>query len=233
MAKKQLAPVVIHPAAVEMIPANLLFLNPDNPKKPMSKNRLKGLNRSLTEFGLRDMIKVAPHPEVPGAYLVLDGNTRLEALRSRAEENVKIPCLVHADLTTYEKITAFVLTFDRNVKAYDEDAVFDQLRALVDAGEDVGTLAELVSLPNLQEYLDEVGRFDNSNSFDPEFLFERDSLIISASKKEIDKIRALLRSVKGKTARHERVSLILKDIDSDDETLTLFLSVAARMKGVS
>ena len=73
MAKKQLAPVVIHQAAVEMVPMNLLFLNPNNPKKTMSKNRLKGLNRSLTEFGLRDMIKVAPHPEVEGAYLVLVG----------------------------------------------------------------------------------------------------------------------------------------------------------------
>ena len=178
----------ITPPVVDMIPQNLLELNPDNPKKPMSKDRLKGLNRSLTEFGLRDMIKVAPHPEIKGAYLILDGNTRIEELRKRTSGNVKIPCLVHSDLTTREKIKEFVLTFDRNVKAYDEDMVLAQLKSLIDAGEDMSMLAELTNLPNLDKYLYGMGvstEDEMIGSLDHSALFEQDTILITGAKSDI------------------------------------------------
>ena len=62
---------------VEIIPLNRIQLNPNNPKKPMSKDRKKGLNRSLTEFGFKGVVLVAPHPDEPDDYVVLDGNTRM------------------------------------------------------------------------------------------------------------------------------------------------------------
>jgi hypothetical protein len=243
--KKQSAPVEIRPPVVEMIPMNLLELNPDNPKKPMSKDRLRGLNRSLTEFGLRDMIKVAPHPEIEGAYLVLDGNTRIEELRKRADEGVKIPCLVHSDLTTREKITEFVLTFDRNVKAYDETAVMAQLKGLVDAGEDVEMLAELVNLPDLQKYIDGMLGPENESLLEnliSTSLVEQDIITISGPKSDIDGIMGLLKTINVKMEQSARVRLIMESVDefdwrddgNDDEALLfILLAVAAHLRNTA
>jgi hypothetical protein len=235
--QKQRDPVTIHQPAVEMIPLNLLELNPANPKKPMSKDRLKGLNRSLTEFGLRDVVKIAPHPEIEGSYLILDGNTRIEELRKRTDENVKIPCLVHADLTSREKITEFVLTFDRNVKAYDEMAVIGQLKELVDSGEDLNMLAELVNLPDLQQYIDNIQPFgdgDPLNGFDPDSLLEQDSIVVSGHTADIDGIRATLKNIKGKMNQSERIGKLLRhvegfDWDNDDSLLFVVLAIAAHL----
>jgi hypothetical protein len=236
--KKDLEPVEILQPVVEMIPLSLLELNPDNPKKPMSKDRLKGLNRSLSEFGLRDMIKVAPHPEIEGAYLVLDGNTRIEELRKRVSDDVKIPCLVHADLTTREKITEFVLTFDRNVKAYDEMAVMGQLKDLADMGEDIGMLAELVNLPDLRKYLTlmdlpDLGE-DIGKTPDLASVIEQDSLVVSGPKIDIDGIRETLKRIKGKMRRHKRVEKALQEAGkfnwSDEGVLFVLLDIVARLK---
>jgi ParB family chromosome partitioning protein len=230
-------PIEIHQPIVEMIPINLLELNPDNPKKPMSKDRLKGLNRSLTEFGLRDMIKVAPHPEIEGSYLVLDGNTRIEELRKRTDENIKIPCLVHADLTTREKIAEFVLTFDRNVKAYDEMAVFGQLRDLVEAGEDTGMLSELVNLPDLQKYIEIINMpIDETltRGSDLASIIQQDSIIISGPKIDIDAIRRTLKGIKGKMRQHQRVEKAIQEAEeldwSDEKILFVVLDILARLK---
>jgi mannitol/fructose-specific phosphotransferase system IIA component (Ntr-type) len=239
--KKKVEPVEIHQPVVEMVPLNLLELNPENPKKPMTKDKLKGLNSSLTEFGLRDMIKVAPHPEIEGAYLVLDGNTRIEELRKRTDENVEIPCLVHTDLTTREKVMEFVLTFDRNTKDYDSMAVLEQLKELVDSGENIKMLAELTNIPDLQKYIDDMDASDpemQPESIDTSLFVEQDSILISGPKSDIDGIKTLLRGIKGKMERNEQVSKALQNIkefdwsgdDGSDETLLfIVLAIAAHL----
>jgi hypothetical protein len=237
--KKKPEPIEIHQPVVEMIPMNLLELNPENPKKPMTKDKLKGLNRSLSEFGLRDMLKVAPHPEIEGAYLVLDGNTRVEELRRRTSENIHVPCLVHADLTTREKIMEFVLTFDRNVKDYDSMAVLEQLKELVDSGESIKMLAELTNLPDLEKYIDDMR--DNeyeaqTADVNPGLFVEQDSMLVSGPKPDMDGIRTLLRNIRGKMALHEQVRKILQNVDGfdwdneDDDALPfIVLAVAAHL----
>jgi hypothetical protein len=236
--KKKAELFEIHQPVVEMVPLNLLELNPENPKTPMTKNRLRGLNRSLTEFGLRDMIKVCPHPEIEGAYLILDGNTRIEELRKRTDENVKIPCLIHADLTSREKIMEFVLTFDRNVKSYDEIAMLRQLKELADSGEDLAMLSEVANLPDLQKFLDDMGDPPEHNAPSDEIplnlLVEQDSLLISGPKPDIDGIRALLRTIRGRMEKHERIRRILQNVDgfdwSEDEGLLfIILAVVAHL----
>jgi hypothetical protein len=239
--KKKAELFEIHQPVVEMVPLKLLEINPENPKKAMSKDRLKGLNRSLTEFGLRDMIKVAPHPEIEGAYLILDGNTRIEELRKRTgtDSNVKIPCLVHSDLTSPEKIREFVITFDRNVKAYDETLVLGQLKELVEAGENIDLLADLANLPDIQHYLDNLDGADMStSSLALSMIIEQDSILISGPKSDIDGIKAQLKTIKGKLAQSDRASRLLKSVegfnwDSDESFLFILLALTAHLSNAT
>jgi hypothetical protein len=216
---------------VEIISMDLIQLNPYNPKKPMSKDRKKGLNRSLTEFGFKGVVLVSAHPDDDGEYVVLDGNTRIEELRRRGIE--KVPCLVYHDIAAWEDIKKFTITYDRNVKAYDEDKVLGQLRELAEAGEDIGQLSDLSNIPNLDDLLAPVTGIPSpvTDAGAPD---EYDSILISGPKVVIDAIRDTAKLIKGKLPLQDKLLKILRDMENleweEDEDLIVFLLLAAAHK---
>jgi hypothetical protein len=219
---------------VELIPIDLIQLNPYNPKKPMSKDRKKGLNRSLSEFGFKGVVLVAPYPDDDDEYIVLDGNTRIEELRRRGIE--KVPCLVYRDIVTWEDIKKFTITYDRNVKAFDEDIVMAQLKELAGAGEDMNLLADLANIPNLDNLLVPVEGIVTPVT-DNIVFEEQDSLLLTGSKIVIDAIRELAKRIKGKLPLQDKIYKILSEGKAfdweDDEALTFILLALAHRFGAT
>jgi hypothetical protein len=219
---------------VEIIPTGMIRLNPYNPKKPMSKDRKKGLNRSLTEFGFKGVVLVAPHPEEPEEYIVLDGNTRIEELSRRGVE--KVPCLVCRDIAEWRDIKKFTITYDRNVKAYDEDKVLSQLRDLAEGGEDINLLADLANIPNLDDLLVPMAEMPSPVT-DVGEPYEQDSMLLSGPKVTIDAIRDTAKRIKGRLPLQDKILKILLDAEridwEEDEELILFLLLAIAHKSGS
>ncbi len=136
------------------LPLHAIEPFPGNPKTPISGKYRKGLAASLDLFGIRDQLKVWPHPTQPGRYYNLDGNQRYSVLVERAEadlglaavlaldpaehpdregrlaairseaSNREVECRVLAELTR-DEARAFNASFDRNHAAYDEAKVAD------------------------------------------------------------------------------------------------------------
>src|SRR5437762_3242168 len=103
----------------------------------MGRRYSRGLETSLQEFGFSGLFNVAPNAD--GTFEVLDGNTRVELLDDAGAADA--PCVVHRDMAEgepgwQERRRAFVLSYDRNRKLFDEDAVLAQLKALAARGQD-------------------------------------------------------------------------------------------------
>lgn len=92
---------------------------PWNPKSPIAGKMRDGLEASLETFGLSDDLKVWPRPDAPGRYYALDGNQRLDVLRSRLAEDELVWCRVLARLSD-EDAKVFTGSFDRHFAYYDE-----------------------------------------------------------------------------------------------------------------
>ena len=218
---------------VRILPISSVHLNPDNPKKPLSADRKKGLNTNLDKFGMCSPILVALHPDLPGEFIILDGNTRYEEMEKRGHE--KIPVQVLSHIKTWTEIKEFVITYDRNVKAYNEDIVERQLLDLIEAGEDIEMLASLANIPNLEDILN--GEVNAGPSYiDTTSIDEQDTILITGPKTAIEAIRALVKKVKGKMDNAVKMQKILAELDSslpedEDELLLLMLVAAAHLFG--
>ena len=219
---------------VRILPMSTVHINPDNPKKPLSADRKKGLNTNLDKFGMCSPILVAPHPDLPGEFIILDGNTRYEEMEKRGHS--KIPCQVLSHIETWEEIKEFVITYDRNVKAYNEDMVEQQLRELVAAGEDIDMLASLANVQNLEDLLSGEAASKTASYVDTSSVEEQDTIIITGPKLAIDAIRAMVKKIKGKTDNAVKIQKTLTELNSalpndEDELLLLFLMISAHMSG--
>lgn len=219
---------------VKILPISEVHINPDNPKKPLSADRKKGLNTNLDKFGMCSPILVAPHPDLAGEYIILDGNTRYEEMVKRGHDKIPVQVLDH--IRTKEEIMEFVITYDRNVKAYNEDMVEEQLRYLVEQGEDVGMLANLANIQNLEDLLTGEIAAASASFVDTSSVDEQDSIIITGPKSAVDAIKAMVKKIKGKTDNAVKVQKILTELNSalpedEDELLLLFLMAAAHMSG--
>lgn len=215
---------------VAMLSLDQIELNPENPKKPLSKDRKRGLNRSLDHFGFCGAILVAPHPTDSDKYIILDGNTRYEEMSKKGAS--RLPCIILDHIDTPAKIKEFVITYDRNTKAYNEDAVLGQLRSLISEGEDVDLLSDLANIPELDSIL--FDPTDKTEGFVVESVEERDSLLITGTRDEIDGIRAALRTIRGKMDVSQKVKKMLSlaeeiDWDDDEEMLLVLLMALSHM----
>jgi len=224
MAKKEGRIPDIFEPRVAMIPTNTIHLNPDNPKKPLSRDRKRGLGKSLEHFGFCGAILVSPLPDEPGEYIILDGNTRYE-------ETVKLgvselPCIILDHIDTPEKVKEFVLTYDRNRKAFNEDVVMEQLQELVEAGEDPALLATLANVQNLEELLS-VSEPQQIEGEPSEVIETQENLLISGSKDDIDTVKSLLKSIKGKLLKIDKIKKAIGELESsqysEDEGFLLIL----------
>jgi hypothetical protein len=103
----------------------------------------------------------------------------------------------------------------------------------VDSGEDIDMLAELVNLPDLQKYINEMNESDYevaSTDIDLSLLVEQDSMLISGPKSDMDGIKDLLKSIKGKMERYEKIHKIVQTVDGldwfGDDGALLFIALA-------
>lgn len=218
---------------VRILPMSEVHLNPDNPKKPLSADRKKGLNTNLDKFGMCSPILVAPHPDLQGEFIILDGNTRYEEMIKRGHD--KIPVQVLSHIKTWAEIKEFVITYDRNVKAYNEDMVEQQLLDLIEAGEDVEMLASLANIPNLEEIVSgdvALGpKYVDTDSID-----EQDTIIITGPKSSVEAIKKSIKKIKGKIDNATKVQKLLTELEctlpeDEDELILLLLIAAAHMSG--
>jgi hypothetical protein len=217
---------------VRILPVADVHINPDNPKKPLSADRKKGLNTNLDKFGMCSAILVAPHPDFPGEFIILDGNTRYEEMVKRGHDKIPVQVLNH--IKTPEDIKEFVITYDRNVKAYNEDLVEQQLRDLVDKGEDVEMLSKLSNIDNLEDLLNGDADSVAKTFVDTAGVDEQDTLLLTGPKISIDAIKASLKKIKGKIDTATKARKILEacegfDYDDDDSILLALLIASAQM----
>lgn len=217
---------------VRILPVTDVHINPDNPKKPLSADRKKGLNTNLDKFGMCSAILVAPHPDFPGEFIILDGNTRYEEMVKRGHDKIPVQVLNH--IKTPEDIKEFVITYDRNVKAYNEDLVEQQLRDLVDKGEDVEMLSKLSNIDNLEDLLNGDADSVAKTFVDTAGVDEQDTLLLTGPKISIDAIKASLKKIKGKIDTATKARKILEacegfDYDDDDSILLALLIASAQM----
>ena len=218
---------------VQLLRLEELRLNGENPKRPMSKKHGTGLKRSLDTFGFCGAILVVPHPDEDG-YIILDGNTRFEELRERKAEQV--PCIVLEHIDTWEKIRKFVITYDRNMKLFDETKVVQQLQELVEAGEDIQVLAELSAIDNLEDVLAKAVEGAAEEIPQEEEIPEGEawgSFVVSGPYVEVENIQLHMRTIKGKLKPIQKVQAIfaaMADMPIDDPELgneNLFFALLA------
>ena len=219
---------------VRILPIADVHINPDNPKKPLSADRKKGLNTNLDKFGMCSPILVAPHPDLEGEFIILDGNTRYEEMTKRGHGKVPVQVLSH--IKTWEEIKEFVITYDRNVKAYNEDMVEAQLRELVAAGEDIDMLASLANIPNLEDLLSGEATTNEAAFVDTLSVEEQDSLLIAGPKSAIDAIKQMVKKIKGKADNAVKLQKVLTELNAalpedEEELILLFLIIAAHLSG--
>lgn len=62
------------------IPLSLIDPAPWQPKEVISGIYRRGLNESLDYFGIRDRLKLCPHPKLKGRYILLDGHQRIDVI---------------------------------------------------------------------------------------------------------------------------------------------------------
>lgn len=193
---------------VQMVEVAQLRPNKTNPKKPFNDRGLKGLRVSLGEFGFAGACIVAPNDD--GTFDILDANTRYDELIRH--EVARVPCVVMSDLKTEAQRKKFVLAYDRHKKPFDEEMVMQQLRELVNADENAQVLKDLVGLTGDASQL----YGDGGESISDQAQQALDSagaanasLMLSGPSEDIEQIRGLLRSMKGKLSSSQKVRATL------------------------
>jgi hypothetical protein len=110
-----------------------------NPKTDLRKQDTEGIEASIETFGVRDRLKVWPHPRIKNQYVVLNGNKRIDILRSMIEadlglkdaRNAQEAETIHAKILaqlipvqimnmTEEQAEIFVGTWDRHRATHKE-----------------------------------------------------------------------------------------------------------------
>jgi ParB family chromosome partitioning protein len=81
------------------LPLELVYPNPEQPRKRFNQQDLDDLAESIRQRGVIQPILVRPHPVTPGAYEIVAGERRWRA--AHMAELAKIPALSR-DLTTLE-----------------------------------------------------------------------------------------------------------------------------------
>lgn len=231
-----------------LIPVNKLRQLDNNPKKQIGPRQFNGLRESLKEFGFSAVLNVALDGD--GNYTIVDGNTRVEELL--AAEVKEVSCIIHPDMAFDQadfmlRRRQFVLSFDRNRKVYDERRVVAELQELVNKGLDVKKLTTLSGVENLRRIVDE-SKMGTTTTAGQKVAEELDkatekipdmaSLMLYGPVAEIDRIRSLVKHIKGRMTATKKVIVTLEQADSnlpiDDETfLACFLSAIARFENVT
>lgn len=238
--------LVVHKPVV--LPLSKLRQLDDNPKKDIGQKQLRGLRSSLKEFGFAGICNVALDQD--GIYTILDGNTRTEELE--ANGITEVPCYIHDSMAwnapnSITKRREFVLSFDRNRKIYDERRVMEELQTLVASGLDVKKLSDLTCMDKLKRICEE-GKHGNAKTTETETkealeaasqkLPEMASLMLYGPTTEIDRIRTLIKSVKGRFSATKKVVITLEqaaaNLEMDDDTfLACFLAALAKFQDIT
>lgn len=92
-----------------------LRFSPELNRSGSAKAFEERLRSSIEEIGLAEPLKVARQPD--GAYLVIDGNLRLRAIRSIREK----------DSTRFSKVAAYVLDYDRRYEIRFQSDIYQDL----------------------------------------------------------------------------------------------------------
>lgn len=127
------------------ISLDLLIPNPENPKATIGDKYDAGLDHSLDQFG-HTAVLVVTHLEnciQKGSHVVMDGNTRLDKLRTGGV--AKVFCVVlPRDLSmNHERLRLFALSFDKNRALFDPEMVSKQAEELLQStSEEVRRLVE-------------------------------------------------------------------------------------------
>jgi hypothetical protein len=221
--------------AVKLLPVSALRASKDNPKKPMGARYLTGLRAALEEFGFAGVLIVAENDTKPKTYEILDGTTRLEEL---TEAGVKqVPCtlldaLAEGQPGWQEGRVKFRLAHDRHRKQFDESAVIAQLRSLASKGEDLKQLGKLAAKANLERLLSPPA--EGGAAVVATLKQEPcGSLVLYGPAKEIEAIKGLLQSIKGRFSNLEKARKALGDAErflqwDDDKVLALLLALVAK-----
>jgi len=204
---------------VQLMDLSKLVPNAENPKKPLGKKYKKGLEKSLSTFGFAGVILVSPNPD--GTYFILDGNTRYEELKSRGES--KAPVMVLDNVVTESDRKKFVMAYDRHKKQYDDNKVICDINALIAQGEDMDNLEILSGISDLEKILNAAQKDDNG--LVEEVAEANESFILYGSSSQIQNIKTLLKSIKGKLKDIEKVQKMLQEFELLDITNETFLSI--------
>lgn len=73
--------------------------NQHAPRQQYSDSTILDLAASIKEKGQRDAIHVIPNPKKPGRYIVGDGWTRVQAIRAKDLQELKVKAVIHNDLS--------------------------------------------------------------------------------------------------------------------------------------
>ncbi len=72
------------------------------PREQYNDTAIQEIADSIEKSGQRDAIHVIPHPEKPGSFIIGDGWTRVQAIRVRNLQDLKVKAIVHEELTEEE-----------------------------------------------------------------------------------------------------------------------------------
>ncbi|SAK60226.1 parB-like partition protein [Caballeronia hypogeia] len=111
---------IVRPSGRFKIKISEAVSNPYNPRSFYNAETIEGLARSFEQEGQLEPIKVTRLPEFPGKFVIIDGERRLRAGKSRGDE------FIDAEICeeTLEKQTLYLRAYRAN-KERDEQTVFD------------------------------------------------------------------------------------------------------------
>lgn len=225
---------------VRLLPLKQLRTNPDNPKKPLGRRYGQALQASLVEFGFSGLFNVAENAD--GSFELLDGNSRCDLLDKEGVADV--PCVVHDDMREgvegwRERRKAFVLSFDRGRKVFDEDMVVAQLKELASRGADVAKLATLTAQENLKQLLAETARATTAKAAEGVRkalgkAAAQSSLVLYGPAEDVESVRQLLKRMRGRLSPLVKLRSTLEQAEafqelSDEQFLLAFCSALGRL----
>lgn len=105
------------------ISIDLISNNKFNPKKSMSKEESEFLKNSLSEWGHAGSITVCDDYENKGKFIVIEGNSRLRALKSMGVE--KVDAVILPGIDSEQRLKKVTLDFVTATKRRDHKALFE------------------------------------------------------------------------------------------------------------
>lgn len=210
-----------------------LVEHPDNPKKPFSSRGKRGLKASMEKYGFAGVCIVAPNGD--DTYEVLDANSRRADLEAAGVDEV--PCIVMDELQTRHERNLFTLTYDKNAKIYDDDAVVRQLRGLAEAGFDTKLLKTLTGVDNIDMLVQQAAAAsgDSKTAADAAEgkLSNNSSLMLYGPTEDIQAIQRMAKSMKGRAQLVAKINQAMVQAESsfdwsDGMIVTLFLATLSR-----